>query len=177
MNSPDPGAELFEIFDDHGFLCGTMPRNLVHRSGCWHRSADVWLFRDDGAVLLQRRGSDKDLFAGCWDYSVGEHLRPGESFLAGAIRGLEEELGLTGVSLAPVGGLRRVVSEVPESGIHDRELSRTFRACIDETVDPDGLEVDRVMWLQPEELRRWMLQEPAAFTPWFITAVKQLGLP
>ncbi|TVS12902.1 MAG: NUDIX domain-containing protein [Gammaproteobacteria bacterium] len=177
MRCPDPRSELFEVFDDHGHVCGSMPRDEVHRSGCWHRSADVWLFRDDGALLLQQRASDKDLFAGCWDYSVGEHLRPGESFLAGALRGLEEELGLASIVLEPVGGLRRVVSEVPECDIRDRELARTFRGRIDEPVHPDGVEVDRVMWLQPEQLRQWMLQEPAAFTPWFMAAVKQLGLP
>lgn len=170
-------GEQFEIFDDLGQLCGLAPRDEVHRLGFWHRSADVWLFRADGAMLVQRRAADKDLFPGRWDYSVGEHLLPGESFPAGAARGLAEELGIRGAVLTAVGGLRRVISDYPELGILDRELSRSFRACCEAELRPASAEVEAIQWVFPEALRSWMQREPQAFTPWFLAAVDAVGAP
>lgn len=171
-----PEPEWFDIFDDDGQRCGQAPREEVHRRGLWHRSADVWVYRRDGRVLLQRRSQYKDLFAGCWDYSVGEHLRPGESFLDGARRGLHEELGILAAELTAVGGLRRVCNHDPERGVHDRELSRSFRVVYDGALHPDPAEVAEVRWMTPYEVSHWMLREPSAFTPWFIQAARELAL-
>lgn len=171
-----PAVEYFEIFDDRGHLCGRMARDEVHRSGWWHRSADVWLFRSDGALLLQQRARDKDLYPGRWDYSVGEHLLPGESFPMGAKRGLYEELGVCDVVLAAVGGLRRVVTEDARLGIRDRELARSFRVRCDEDLRPAASEVQQVQWVRPGSLHDWMRREPQAFTPWFIAAVAETGI-
>lgn len=171
-----PELECFEVFDAHGHLCGLARREEVHRRGLWHRSADVWVYRCDGSLLLQRRAEHKDLFPGCWDYSVGEHLLPGESYPAGARRGLREELGIVAVDLEAIDGLRRVCNHCPELGIHDRELSRSFRMVHDGELCPDPVEVAEVRWMTPDEVAHWMLQEPSAFTPWFIDAARELGL-
>jgi isopentenyldiphosphate isomerase len=45
--------------------------------------------------LLQRRSLEKALEPGCWDLSCAEHLGVGESYLDGAVRGLQEELDIT----------------------------------------------------------------------------------
>ena len=87
-------SELFEAFDDDGASLGLVPRETVHQLGLWHRSVHIILHNYAGEMLLQRRSLDKDLYGGLWDYAVGEHLKPGESFDAGAARGLQEELGV-----------------------------------------------------------------------------------
>lgn len=174
MSGEGSEIEYFEVFDDQGHLCGLVPRAEVHRLGLWHRSADIWVYSRDGSLLLQRRAQHKDLFPGCWDYSVGEHLRPGESYLAGARRGLREELGILAGDLAFAGGLRRVRNHCPDRGIDDRELSRSFRVVHDGALHPDPNEVAEVRWLAPDVVARWMERQPSAFTPWFLQAAREL---
>jgi len=169
-------VEWFEVFDDEGQRCGLVPRHEVHRRGFWHRSADVWVFAPDGRLLLQRRADDKDLFAGCWDYSVGEHLQPGESYLAAARRGLREELGIGEVEIEVVGGLRRVCTRSIELDIHDRELAQSFAIVHEGGVYPDPEEVADLRWMAPAAVARWMIREPTAFTPWFMQAARALPL-
>ena len=84
--------EKFQTFSESGEVMTLEERGVVHSKGLWHQSAQVYLFNEHGDLLIQQRSDQKDLYAGLWDDSVGEHLRPRESFRDGALRGLYEEL-------------------------------------------------------------------------------------
>lgn len=168
--------EYFETFDDNDNPAGLVPRAEVHARGLWHRSAHVFLFTSDHQLYVQRRAADKDLYPDRWDFSVGEHLKPGETYLAGAQRGLAEELGVSGVALQPIGGLHRATNSIPELGVVDREVQQAFRGCHDGAVRPDPEEVADVTCLSVEALRIWMERSPESFTPWFLDEVSRLGL-
>lgn len=61
--------------------------------GLYHRGVDVlWLKGNN--IFIPERSDTKDLYPGCHEFSASEHVKLGESYLAAAIRGLEEELGL-----------------------------------------------------------------------------------
>jgi isopentenyldiphosphate isomerase len=169
-------SEPFEIYDDAGRRIGIAERARVHREGLWHRAAHVWLFTGDGRLWIQRRAADKDVCPGCWDFSVGEHLRPGESFHEAAQRGLREELGVGGIALAPLGGTRRAQHEDAQRGIRDWEETQAFRAVWDGSVTADPAEVAAVLPIGLAELRAWVGREPAAFTPWFLAESHALGM-
>lgn len=53
--------------------------------------------KPDGSheVLLQKRSSRKDSFAGCYDISSAGHIPAGDGYLQSARRELKEELGIT----------------------------------------------------------------------------------
>jgi isopentenyldiphosphate isomerase len=167
-------SELFETFDDEGRATGLVPRAEVHARGLWHASAHVYLFDGRGALYVQRRAAGKDLFAGRWDLSVGEHLRPGERHLDGALRGLAEELGVTGVVLEALGGIRRWENRLP--GVIDRELQQAFRGRYDGILRPDPIEVAEVRAQPLDQLARWIGRAPGDFTPWFVTESNHLGI-
>jgi isopentenyldiphosphate isomerase len=167
--------ELFETFDEAGHSTGLVRRAEVHARGLWHRSAHVFLFDGSGALIIQRRASGKDLFPGCWDLSVGEHLKPGERYIDGALRGLVEELGVAGIDLEPISGVRRWSCELPEAGIYDRELQQAFRGRHDGPIDADPAEVAAVQAVRLEMLATWLERAPQDFTPWFVWELRQLG--
>jgi len=168
--------EYFETFDDQGRRTGLMARNEVHARGLWHRSAHVFLFTGRDELLVQQRAADKDLYPGRWDFSVGEHLHPGEDYLTGALRGLAEELAVTGVSLEPLGEVRRHSHRIPELGVTDRELQQAFRGHYDGPITPDPTEVARVRRVALAELKAWILREREAFTPWFLQELAVLKI-
>jgi isopentenyl-diphosphate delta-isomerase len=159
--------EKFEIFSETGEQLGLAPRSRVHRLGLWHRSAQVFLFDRRGRLLLQRRSSAKDVCPGLWDQSVAEHLKPGETYLDGARRGLAEELDVHGVALAPLGAPDRARLDEPSLGIRDYEFIQTFSGHYDGPVRVDPAEVAEVRTVTLEVLAAWLEEHPDRFTPWF----------
>jgi isopentenyl-diphosphate delta-isomerase len=160
-------AEMLETFDAAGRPAGLVARADVHERGLWHKAAQVFLFRSDGRLIVQRRGATKDVCPDTWDLSVAEHLAPGEDYLAGAERGLREELGLTGVSLERATGTLCSRLEIPELRLKDFELQQCFKGISDRPLFPDAREVAEVRCYRLDELRVSMKNSPARFTPWF----------
>lgn len=168
--------ERFETFDDAGRRTGLVPRSEVHRLGLWHRSAHVFVFNSRGDLLVQKRAPDKDLYADLWDYSVGEHLKPGESFDEGAIRGMSEELGVTGVTIEPIGVMRKSRLVDPDLGVADCEMQQAYRAVFDGDVTPDPVEVAEVKFVVLERLAANIQSSPQCFTPWFVRDLDELEI-
>ncbi len=169
-------TEYFETFDDDGRALGLVPRAEVHRRGLWHRSAHVFLFTRTGALWIQQRAAGKDLYPGRWDFSVGEHLTPGETYLQGALRGLTEELGIDNAALEPLGGVRRNTCRIADQGLLDRELQQAFRGTWDGPVTANPAEVADVRTIEPAALRAWIQRSEQDFTPWFLAELRALDL-
>lgn len=168
--------ELFETFSAAGELTGLVAREVVHRLGLWHRASNVFLFRSDGRLIVQRRHRSKDVYPGAWDLSVAEHLMPGESFSNGATRGLSEELGISGVHLEPIGEVIQTKLEIAERNIKDFEFQLSFKGVSDAELRPQPSEVAEVRLFQLDDLRNEMLGNPEKFTPWFLSRAKEIGL-
>jgi isopentenyldiphosphate isomerase len=116
----DP-SELLEVFDAAGRGTGrAKPRANIHLDGDWHQAFHCWIVRPGPQVVLQRRSSRKDTFAGYWDASAAGHWRFGET-LEDAAREIAEELGID----VPFSALRYVgrerMARTFASGLVDRE--------------------------------------------------------
>ena len=87
--------EYFDILDENGNKTGkTKLRSEVHRDGDWHKGIHIWIFNNNGDILLQRRCATKDSNPNMIDISCAGHLTAGDDSLTGAIRELKEELDL-----------------------------------------------------------------------------------
>lgn len=168
--------EPLQTFDASGISTGIAPRSRVHREGLWHRAANVFLFRSDGRLIVQRRQWSKDVCPGVWDLSVAEHLRPGETYEEGARRGLREELGVTDVVIHPLGGVARAQLEMAEHGLRDYELQQSFRGVFDGELRPSVDEVSETSAFDLDELSVAFAERPDDFTPWFRGSALRLGL-
>lgn len=175
--------EPFEVFSASGEPLGIESRGKVHRLGLWHRSSHVFLFDQQQRLLLQQRSLEKDLYPGSWDYSVGEHLQPGESYLAAALRGMQEEMGITLDELAMESlGAPTTAEYIEPGGAQiDREFQQAYRAHLPPMMDadqikPDPDEVALVRWYSASEVRAQLAQNPQQFTPWFVRDVQRFDL-
>jgi isopentenyldiphosphate isomerase len=168
--------EPFQTFDASGHPTGIAPRSRVHREGLWHCAASVFLFRSDGRLIVQRRQWNKDVCPGAWDLSVAEHLKPGETYEQGAMRGLREELGVEQVSLGSLGSVTRARLEIPELALKDYELQQSFRAVFDGALWPDSSEICEIDTLALPDLRTAFGERPNDFTPWFRDTAIRVGL-
>jgi 8-oxo-dGTP pyrophosphatase MutT (NUDIX family) len=149
----EPTDEPVEWVDETDRVIAVVPRSRVRRENLRHRSAAVVVLSGDGRLLVHRRADTKDLWPGWWDVCAGGVVGVGESWYDAAVRELAEEIGVSGVELAPLGG---GYFDTPES----REISQVFLAVSDGPyVFSDG-EVAEALLVTPRELRSLMLTEP-----------------
>jgi len=166
--------ELFETFDEHGMPQGEAPRSTVHKHGLWHKSAQVFVFNPQGQLLLAQRAVDKDLYADLWDYSVGEHLKPGETHLTAAYRGLLEELGIKRIQLEPLGAQRWVVQR--GHNFWDCEIQQAYQGIYDGELVPDPTEVQAIEYVALDVLHLRIELNPQQFTPWLLEDLRDFNL-
>lgn len=160
--------EFFDVIDENGEKTGKVKeRSLAHREGTLHATVHIWVRRkrQDGSfdLLLQKRSSTKDSYAGCFDISAAGHVDAGEPatdhYRQAALRELSEELGIRAeAEQLHYMGKRRVhhISGKDHSFI-DEELSYVF--IYEEPVNESELnlqvsEVEAVCWTEYRELRK-----------------------
>lgn len=137
----------------------------VHRRGLRHKAVSVFVLRGD-AVLLQRRSAGKYHTPGLWANTCCTHPDWGEDPAACALRRLDEELGLTGVTLVHAGQVE-YRAEVGE-GLVEHEVVEIFtaQAVPTMTLAPNPSEVMETRWLSRAALEREIAETPERFTPW-----------
>ena len=87
--------EYIDIFDENNNPTGEIKeKTKAHKEGNFHRTAHIWVMNDKKELLLQKRSATKKSHPNCWDISGAGHIRSGETVIKGAIRELNEELGI-----------------------------------------------------------------------------------
>lgn len=137
----------------------------VHRRGLRHMAVSVFVV-EDNRLLIQQRAHTKYHTPGLWTNTCCTHPRWQEDPRDCALRRIEEELGITGLSprhrgrveyRAPVGG-----------GMIDHEVVDIYlaRAETGLEVRPNPDEVADTSWIALDDLAREATLRPERFTPW-----------
>ena len=71
--------ELLDIVSDEDIVTGQEMRSTVHQLGLQHRGVHVFLFSEDGKMLIQKRSADRASSPSMLDCSISEHVQAGES--------------------------------------------------------------------------------------------------
>ena len=155
--------EFFDVINERtGEPTGVIvPREVAHREGICHRTAQVWVTRErDGVreVLLQRRSVEKDSFPGLFDTSAAGHVSAGDEPLETAVRELGEELGIeaTADQLSFAGTFRIGYEDVFHDCVfRDNEIAYVYAYLNDVAIEDLTLqeeEVSEVRWFTFDEV-------------------------
>ena len=98
--------EQVAIIDPTGRVVGSAPRSMMRRDNMPHLVVAVLVRDPDGRVYVHRRTDTKDVYPGLHDCFAAGAVRYGEEPALAAAREAGEELGVTGVPLAPMGTFR-----------------------------------------------------------------------
>ncbi len=146
MTPVSAADERVAVYDAAGRVTGAAPRGEVYRRGLWHAATGVLVRSGDGErVVLHRRAPDKLVFADTWDCWAGGVVGAGEEPADAAVRELAEELGITGVELAPL----------PRATYDDgrvRYHAFLFETRWDGPLRPEPTEISWVGWVSVAEL-------------------------
>jgi len=90
----DAADELVIIVDKENTEVGVVPRRKMRSGRLRHRATYILVFNAKGELFVQKRTQTKDVFPGYYDIAAGGVVLAGESYEQGAVRELEEELGI-----------------------------------------------------------------------------------
>lgn len=94
--------EIVAIVDEQNNVVGALQRKEMRARRLPHRSTYILVFNSAGELYVQKRTLTKDVFPGYYDTAAGGVVLAGESYLEGAKRELEEEMGIRDVPLTPL---------------------------------------------------------------------------
>jgi 8-oxo-dGTP pyrophosphatase MutT (NUDIX family) len=150
--------ELVALVDENGRVVGSVPRSRMRRENLRHASTAVLVRRTDGRIYVHRRSPDKDWAPSCHDAAAGGVLQAGEKVHESAVRELEEELGITGVTLHFLGAGRYEDETV-------RCLAHVYEVTYDGPVTHADGEVVWGGWMTLTELGRHLADPSWPFVP------------
>ena len=152
----DPGDEIVAIVDEDNNVVGAAPRREMRAKRLPHRSTYILVFNSLGEIYIQKRTRTKDVFPGYYDPAAGGVVLAGESYMEGALRELEEEMGIRGV---PLQGL----FEFYHSDANSRVWGAAFRCVYDGPVTLQEDEVESGAFMAVDAVFRAAATKP--FTP------------
>jgi len=95
LNTTKIKKELVPILDDKFQIINVATRDEVHNgSKILHPVVHLYVFNNEGKLLLQKRSNDKLIQPGKWDASVGGHISYNEKPEEALFREAKEEIGL-----------------------------------------------------------------------------------
>ena len=162
--SKSPGSgqpnrnEIFDVVNIHDEIIDQQPRHIVHENNLTHRAVHALVYDKDNRLYLQKRSLSKDTNPGLWDTSMGGHLESGETYDQAAIRETFEELGIK-LDEAP-----EKLFKLPASEDTGYEFIWVYKIIYDGKIQPCEIEISDGMWIDSDELSKWMSQTPELFT-------------
>lgn len=171
-NSSSNGVQepiMLELVDEDGNTIGTAEKLSAHQPpGKLHRAFSVFLFDEQGRLLIQRRALSKYHSPGVWSNTCCGHPYPDEAPFAAAARRTYEELGISPTLLAEAGTVRYNHPD-PKSGLVEQEFNHLFVGLAQSSLRPDPDEIDETAFVTPAELTE--LHAETTFSAWFMTVL------
>jgi isopentenyl-diphosphate delta-isomerase len=129
---------LILVDSDDNILGYKNKKDCHDGDGILHRAFSIFIFNDDGELLLQQRSEQKRLWPMFWANTCCSHPRRGEETPDAANRRLQEELGL--------------------------KASLSYRSNDSALLNKN--EINELRYVSPEVLDQEMETSPEKFTPW-----------
>ncbi len=152
------------LVDSHDNAIGTMEKLEAHEKGLLHRAFSVFIFNDQGEMLLQKRADTKYHSAGLWSNSCCSHPIPNETIEDAAQRRLMEELSLKATAQNIFSFEYKVELE---NQLLENELDHVLIGFSNEfgTIHPE--EVSELKFVSVQDVFHDVKLNPENYTVWF----------
>lgn len=168
----DTADEQLNIVDEDDNIIGQEARKVIHEKSMLHREIHVWVYNNEGELLLQRRAPDKDVAPNQLDASAGGHVSVGESYDAAAIKELYEEVGIRATKDELTFIKKNILKGSPYKGGGVNHAMRVvfayhFKEGIDSIRMEQGTAIS-LEWWSMETLKQLTDEEKKEFTSFII---------
>ena len=157
--------ESLILVDNDDRETGNLSKAECHDGdGILHRAFSVFLFNDQGELLLQQRGAEKRLWPMYWTNTCCSHPRQGESMGMATERRLQQELN--------VGSALEFVYKF-EYQVRFGDLGSEYELCsvylgrMSGEATANDSEIAALRFVSAQDLQTEIDSQPEQFTPWF----------
>ena len=149
---------LVDVLDNQ---LGLMPKMEAHEKAVLHRAFSVFIFNDEGELMLQQRAAHKYHSPLLWTNTCCSHQRDGESNIEAGKRRLIEEMGFK-TNLKEIFSF---VYKAPfDNGLTEHELDHVMIGNFNGVpkINPD--EVASFKWMTLEAVKKDIELQPNIYT-------------
>lgn len=159
------------LVDENDNALGEMEKLIAHEQGQLHRAFSVFIFNDEGKILLQQRADHKYHGAGLWTNTCCSHPQWREEVAASASERLNYEMGLQ-CDLTWIYSF--IYHAAVENNLIEHELDYVFVGYtnLDPTLNTD--EAQDYKWMYIDEILLDIKNNPFRYTVWFKQAFPEL---
>lgn len=159
------------LVDEKDRALATMDKLEAHELGLLHRAFSVFIFNNEGKMLIHKRALTKYHSGGLWTNACCSHPYPGEGALTAGKRRLHEELGFTCDLYKAFDFIYR--AEVDNS-LTEHEFDHVFVGNYSGMIKADPEEVAETKYVELDWLVKEIEINPNNFTTWFKIALPRL---
>lgn len=156
--------ELVVLVNENDVPIGLMPKLEAHEKAVLHRAFSVFILNDKNELMLQQRAAHKYHSPLLWTNTCCSHQRENETNIEAGNRRLLEEMGFT----TELKELFSFIYKAPfDNGLTEHELDHVMIGYYngEPVINPD--EVENWKWLDIDEVRKDMEENPENYTAWF----------
>ncbi|PRD57117.1 isopentenyl-diphosphate Delta-isomerase [Sphingobacterium gobiense] len=150
---------------------GEMEKLLAHQQGELHRAFSVFIFNDEGALLLQKRAANKYHGGGLWTNTCCSHPQWSEDITMSAIERLYYEMGIK-CDLKLIYSF--IYNEPVENNLIEHELDYVFIGQTNQNPILNKDEASDYKWMNTAEILSDINENPWHYTVWFRQAFPEL---
>jgi isopentenyl-diphosphate delta-isomerase len=143
---------------------GSMEKMEAHEKGLLHRAFSVFIFNEQGELLLQRRASTKYHSGGLWTNTCCSHPRKGESLIDAASRRLQEEMGFA-VDTNPIHSF--IYRAELDNELTEHELDHILVGRYNDSPKLNLEEADDWKYVSLDVIQSDIQTNPEKYTAWF----------
>lgn len=159
------------LVDEQDNPLGVIEKLAAHEKGLLHRAFSIFLFNENGELLLQQRAENKYHGAGLWTNACCSHPQWNEDIKVAAIERLAYEMGMT-CELDYVFSF--IYHTAVENDLIEHEYDHVFVGYTNTNPTPNPAEVQNYKWVNPESLLLDIHENPANYTFWFRSAINEV---
>ena len=164
-------SEQVILVDPDDKEIGVEEKMQAHKDGKLHRAFSIFVFNSNGDMLLQQRAHGKYHSGGLWTNTCCSHPRKGETTEEAAHRRLQEEMGFDcGLKHA----FKFIYKAKLDHNLTENELDHVFIGYYNGEIHPDDTEVESFKWMDIDELKTDLEQNPNNYTVWFKKVVAKV---
>ena len=152
------------LVNEHDEQIGLAEKLEAHKNGALHRAVSVFVFNQNGELLLQRRALTKYHGAGLWTNTCCTHPKDGETSEACAVRRLKEEMGINAEVEEQFSFIYK--AEV-ENGLIENEYDHVFFAVYDGEINLNPNEAEDCKFVSLAKVFKDAEEHPEQYSIWF----------
>lgn len=156
--------EKVVLVDEDDNPTGTMEKMEAHEKGLLHRAFSVFIFNNNGDMLLQQRAFSKYHSGGLWTNTCCSHPREGEATIEAAHRRLQEEMGF---DCEIKKAFDFIYKKELDKGLTEHELDHVFIGEFEGEFRFNPEEDNAVAYVPVQEVLDEVVRNPQKYTEWF----------